>query len=368
MPDGQHRRDGFGEDVLGRDVVNERRTGQARIQPTLAQPLDQRADRMVLGRQDQLAVRVRERPHQRRDDVVADRRQVTDTDRLTLTDGDALDVIERPIRLGDQRPRLHLQLLSDGRQPHATGSTREQRRSYLPLERADLLGQRLLGDRDARGGGADAALVGDGQEVAELAQVERHAVESRYRLSLYPDRMLVLAAPDDRTYRGPMTNQIPPRTWMITGTSSGLGSALAKAALAAGDRVIATARRPEALDALVREAPDRVAAVRLDVTMPNEITVAVAAGLERFGQIDVLVNNAGYGSVGAVDRMDGSQPGDPDRAAAAILDVIDADDAPLRLALGDDAVDAIRSKHDQLRADLDGWENVSRSTTLVQAL
>ena len=41
---------------------------------------------------------------------------------------------------------------------------------------------------------------------------------------------------------------------------------------------------------------------------------------------------------------------------------------PLRLALGDDAVDAIRSKHDQLRADLDGWENVSRSTTLVQAL
>ena len=155
---------------------------------------------------------------------------------------------------------------------------------------------------------------------------------------------------------------------MITGTSSGLGSALATAALAAGDRVIATARRPEALDALVREAPDRVAAVRLDVTMPNEITVAVAAGLERFGQIDVLVNNAGYGSVGAVDRMDGSQPGDPDRAAAAILDVIDADDAPLRLALGDDAVDAIRSKHDQLRADLDGWENVSRSTTLVQAL
>ncbi len=273
---------------------------------------------------------------------------------------------------------------------------------------------------------------------------------------------------------------------MITGTSSGFGLALAKAALAAGDRVIATARHPDTLDELVHQAPDRVAPVRLDVTRPTDITAAVAAGLERFESIDVLVNKAGYGSVGAVeeiampeleqlhatmflgpvrlaqavlphmrarragvivqisldgrparasrvrrvllgqvrargnvgitrgrgrsardpradrrtggvphrvgadrmhrsrtiiddyadtagpnrtavDQMDGSQPGDPDRAAAAILGVIDADDPPLRLALGDDAVDAIRAKHDQLRADLDVWEHLSRSTTLVRA-
>jgi hypothetical protein len=60
--------------------------------------------------------------------------------------------------------------------------------------------------------------------------------------------------------------------------------------------------------------------------------------------------------------MDGSQPGDPDRAAAAIIDAINAPQAPLRLAPGADAVDAIRAKHDQLRADLDNWEHLSRST------
>jgi NAD(P)-dependent dehydrogenase (short-subunit alcohol dehydrogenase family) len=64
----------------------------------------------------------------------------------------------------------------------------------------------------------------------------------------------------------------------------------------------------------------------------------------------------------AVDQMDGSQPGDPDRAAAAIIDAINAPQAPLRLAPGADAVDAIRAKHDQLRADLDNWEHLSRST------
>jgi NAD(P)-dependent dehydrogenase (short-subunit alcohol dehydrogenase family) len=270
---------------------------------------------------------------------------------------------------------------------------------------------------------------------------------------------------------------------MITGTSSGFGLALANAALAAGDQVVATARHPERLDTLATKAPDRVAAVRLDVTRPSEVASAVAAALERFGRIDVLVNNAGYGTVGAVeeldideltrlqqtmflgpvrltqavlpgmrergsgvivqissmggqlapagfgaycsakfaleavsealagevgplgirvlivepgafrtefgaermhrtsriiddyaptagvtraavDQMDGSQPGDPNKAAAAILEAITATHAPLRLALGDDAVDAIRAKHDQLRADLDNWEHLSRSTML----
>ena len=271
------------------------------------------------------------------------------------------------------------------------------------------------------------------------------------------------------------------RTWLITGTSSGFGLALAQAALAAGDRVVATARHPERLSALLGEAPDRVAVIRLDVTRPDEIARAVAAALERFGRIDVLVNNAGYGTVGAVeelnidelvslhetmflgpvrltqavlpgmrecgsgvivqissmggqlapagfgaycsakfaleamseslaaelgplgirvlivepgafrtefgaermhrtstiiadyaptsgvtraavDDMDGSQPGDPDKAAAAILEAITTPWPPLRLALGDDAVDAIRAKHEQLRADLDDWEHLSRST------
>jgi hypothetical protein len=68
----------------------------------------------------------------------------------------------------------------------------------------------------------------------------------------------------------------------------------------------------------------------------------------------------------AVDAMDGSQPGDPNRAAAAIIDVVNATRAPLRLALGDDAVDSIRTKHEQLRAELQGWESLSRSTGLVR--
>jgi NAD(P)-dependent dehydrogenase (short-subunit alcohol dehydrogenase family) len=291
----------------------------------------------------------------------------------------------------------------------------------------------------------------------------------------------VLSIAVRRPYVEAMNQNTTPRTWLITGTSSGFGLALAQAALAAGDRVVATARQPETLSALVGEAPDRVAAVRLDVTRPDDIALAVGAALERFGRIDVLVNAAGYGTVGAVeeleideltalhetmflgpvrltqavlpgmrergsgaivqfssmggqlapagfgaycsakfaleamseslaaevgplgirvlivepgafrtefgaermhrtstiiddyaptsgvtraaiDQMDGSQPGDPHKAAAAILEAIAAPQPPLRLALGDDAVDAIRAKHEQLRADLDNWEHLSRST------
>jgi NAD(P)-dependent dehydrogenase (short-subunit alcohol dehydrogenase family) len=272
-----------------------------------------------------------------------------------------------------------------------------------------------------------------------------------------------------------------PRTWLITGTSSGFGREIARAALERGDRVVATARRPETLADLVESAPDRVHAVALDVTRADQIDAAVAAAVERFGAVDVLVNNAGHGSVGAIeevdlgdlralmetmffgpfalaqavlpqmrergsgaivqissmggqlsppgfgaycsakfaleaaseslaaevepfgvrvlivepgsfrtgfgggrmhrsrdsgiyadtagrnrafiDGIDGTQAGDPRRAAAAIVSALDAPDAPLRLALGGDAVDAIRAKHARLRADLDAWEHVSRSTS-----
>jgi len=267
--------------------------------------------------------------------------------------------------------------------------------------------------------------------------------------------------------------------WLIVGSSSGFGRAIAEAALARGDRVAAAARRTTPLAQLVAAAPDRSLAVTLDVTDAAQIDAAVAATLERFGRIDVLVNCAGYGSVGAVeelveadlralmdttffgavattkavlphmreqgsgaivqlssmggqltfpgfgaycsakfaleamsealaaevaplgirvlivepggfrtefggaamhrspsldaytatvgptrdavDAMDGNQPGDPDKAAAGVLALLDHDDPPLRIALGDDAVDAIRAKHHQLRADLDAWEDLSRA-------
>jgi NAD(P)-dependent dehydrogenase (short-subunit alcohol dehydrogenase family) len=91
------------------------------------------------------------------------------------------------------------------------------------------------------------------------------------------------------------------RVWLTTGCSSGLGRAIAEAALARGDRVVASARRVESLEIL---AGDRVLAVQLDVTRPDQIEAAVRAALEHFGRIDVLVNNAGYSSVGAVEEID----------------------------------------------------------------
>ncbi|GAB3164208.1 oxidoreductase [Microbispora hainanensis] len=272
------------------------------------------------------------------------------------------------------------------------------------------------------------------------------------------------------------------RVWLITGCSAGFGRAIAEAALAAGDRVMATARRPETLADLVEAGGGRVRAARLDVTDTASIDLAVAETLSAFGRIDVVVNNAGHGSVGAVeeidmtdlralmevmffgavavtkavlphlrrqgsgtivqmssmggqlsmpgfgaycaakfaleglsealaaevapfgvrvlivepgkfrtefggrrmhrsqpidayemsagatrafvDGMDGTQPGDPAKAAQAILQVVDHADPPLRLALGDDAVDAIRAHHESLRADLDRWEKLSRATNL----
>ena len=286
----------------------------------------------------------------------------------------------------------------------------------------------------------------------------------------------------ERAYGAAMTSP-DSRIWLITGSSTGFGRTLAEAALAAGDRVVATARRPETLDDLVAGAPERVLALPLDVTDQGQIDAAVAGARSRFGRIDVLVNNAGYGSVGAVeelddgelralmdtmffgavaltravlpvmraqgggaivqmssmggqvtfpgygaycaakfaleamseslaaevapfgirvlivepgafrtafggagmqrsrdigvyaetvgptraavDAMDGSQPGDPAKAAAAILHALDADAAPLRLALGDDAVDAITAALDRRRSDLEAWEAVSRDTALA---
>ena len=86
-----------------------------------------------------------------------------------------------------------------------------------------------------------------------------------------------------------------PRTWFITGAARGLGRAIAEAALAAGDRVVVTGRRREALVAAFGEDSDRVLSLALDVADVNAAQPAVDAALAQFGRIDVLVNNAGYG-------------------------------------------------------------------------
>jgi NAD(P)-dependent dehydrogenase (short-subunit alcohol dehydrogenase family) len=274
--------------------------------------------------------------------------------------------------------------------------------------------------------------------------------------------------------------QALPQTWFITGTSSGFGRAFVEHAIAQGHRVVATARRVDSLADLVAQAPDRVLAVALDVTAADAAESAVRAAVERFGRIDVVINNAGYGVVGALEEtpdselraimdtnffgamavlravlpvlreqrggsvvnmsslggqlsfggfsaysaskfalegasealaqemapfgvkvlivepgqfrtqlagsgmrhmpriaaydsvlggvrefahtMHQSQAGDPRKAAAAIERALAAERTPLRLQLGDDAIDAVRAHARTLLDEMDAWEAVGRAT------
>ena len=97
------------------------------------------------------------------------------------------------------------------------------------------------------------------------------------------------------------------KVWLITGSSTGFGRTLAETVLEKGDKVIATARKPEQLEDLISKYPDTVKALRLDVTNPDEIVVAIEKASAAFGQIDVLVNNAGYGLIGALEEVSDAQ-------------------------------------------------------------
>ena len=274
----------------------------------------------------------------------------------------------------------------------------------------------------------------------------------------------------------------PHKTWFITGTSSGFGRAFAEHALARGYNVVATARNISKLESLVAMAPERVAAIALDVDKLGDAPAAISSAIARFGKIDVLINNAGYGVVGALEEtsndemraimdtnffgaiavtqaalpifraqgfgaivnissmggqlslggfsaysaskfalegasealaqelapfgvkvlivepgafrtefagqamrqlpiidayqdvvggtrsfaqgMHKSQEGDPRKAAVAIESALEAANTPLRLALGADAVDAIRGHAEGLLRDLAAWETTSRNTSI----
>ena len=271
-------------------------------------------------------------------------------------------------------------------------------------------------------------------------------------------------------------------TWLITGCSSGLGRALAQAALAQGASVAATARDPMSIQELVDAHPETALALPLDVTDSGQITQAVRETQQRFGAIDVLVNNAGYGyraaveeagdtdvqalfatnffgpvamikavlpgmrarrngtivnvsSIGARrsppgsgyyaatkaalealtaslrkeleplgiaamivepgafrtdfsgrsltqsrraiddyaetagrrrkenDTSDGTQQGDPAKAAQAIMTAVERSDPPLMLVLGPDALSTFRESLDALSSDLNNWEHLSTGTS-----
>lgn len=97
------------------------------------------------------------------------------------------------------------------------------------------------------------------------------------------------------------------KTWLITGAGSGLGRALAEASLEAGDQVVGTGRRPERLDDLASRYPDRFSAVAHDVRDTEGAAAVVAHAVARFGAVDVLVNNAGVGQVGAAEEITGDE-------------------------------------------------------------
>ncbi|MFF0264715.1 oxidoreductase [Kribbella sp. NPDC004536] len=93
------------------------------------------------------------------------------------------------------------------------------------------------------------------------------------------------------------------KIWLITGSSRGLGRALTEAVLAAGDRVVATARRPEQLDDLVTKYGEQLRAVALDVTDADAARAAVRTAVEEFGGLDVVANNAGYANSASIEEM-----------------------------------------------------------------
>ncbi|MBE9159879.1 SDR family NAD(P)-dependent oxidoreductase [Nodosilinea sp. LEGE 06152] len=276
-------------------------------------------------------------------------------------------------------------------------------------------------------------------------------------------------------------NRVAPKVWLITGCSTGFGRALAEAVLQRGDYLLATARKPEQLGALIELYPETAKAVRLDVTVSQDIQAAIDSAIATFGRIDVLVNNAGHGLIAALEEvsdeethqffetnyfgalrlmqavlpvmrrqgsghivnlsstaglvgfggsslycgakfalegtsealakevesfgvkvtliepgafrtdfngrslatveqsidayapvsgaslqwfkeMDGQQPGDPARAAQAIIQAVESPHPPIRLALGTDAMSLIQEKLGRVKTDLDAWQQVSVST------
>ncbi|HXP67087.1 MAG TPA: SDR family oxidoreductase [Steroidobacteraceae bacterium] len=93
------------------------------------------------------------------------------------------------------------------------------------------------------------------------------------------------------------------KVWFITGTSKGFGRVWAEAALARGDQVAATARKVETLAPLTQRYGRQVAVLKLDVTNKSEVDAAIAEAHKRFGRLDVVINNAGYGLFGAIEEV-----------------------------------------------------------------
>lgn len=97
------------------------------------------------------------------------------------------------------------------------------------------------------------------------------------------------------------------RTWLITGVSSGLGRAMAEQLLARGERVAGTLRRPDVVSGLRERFADRLWIAQLDVTDTKAVHATVDRAFTELGRIDVVVNNAGYGILGAAEELSDGQ-------------------------------------------------------------
>lgn len=93
------------------------------------------------------------------------------------------------------------------------------------------------------------------------------------------------------------------KTWFITGASSGFGAELAKAIIESGNKVAATFRKTEQANSFSQQYNENGLGIVLDVTQTEKISVALQQAIDKFGQIDVLVNNAGYGTIGAIEEF-----------------------------------------------------------------
>jgi NADP-dependent 3-hydroxy acid dehydrogenase YdfG len=94
------------------------------------------------------------------------------------------------------------------------------------------------------------------------------------------------------------------KVWIITGCSTGFGRQLAQLTLSLGHKVVVTARKVEDILDIVADYPEQSLALKLDVTVDHDIEVAVQATIEKFGKVDVLVNNAGIGYFGSIEESE----------------------------------------------------------------
>jgi NAD(P)-dependent dehydrogenase (short-subunit alcohol dehydrogenase family) len=191
----------------------------------------------------------------------------------------------------------------------ASARALKQTRSQLGFEPANRMAQIGCGHIKAGSGAGEVSFPGDYCERCQIikAGLHHHSIsfnEACDESNLFKRFRIPTLSSQEITE---ITMIAKDAVWLITGCSKGLGLALVEQVLAAGYRVVATARREVDLAGLAANNPDNVLTLMLDVTNNDQIKAVVAEAEKRFGQVDVLVNNAGYGYLGAIEEGDDAE-------------------------------------------------------------